>query len=144
MPTDADDTLLPFSLPSIGQKKITAAFDGGEVSSDGGVLLLAGADKRLGLINRLADSIPDPRNPALITHTMADLLRARVLAIACGYPDADDLGPSPPRPGIQAGLWAATRHRPAPRLAANPVAVREHARSANADPPHLRDDRSVV
>ena len=47
MPTDADDTLFPFSLPSIGKKKITAAFDAGQISSDGGVLLLAGADKRL-------------------------------------------------------------------------------------------------
>jgi len=41
MPTDADDTLFPFSLPSPGKKKITAAFDGGQISSDGGVLLLA-------------------------------------------------------------------------------------------------------
>jgi hypothetical protein len=40
MPTAADDTLLPFSLPSICQKKVTAAFDGGRISSDGGVLLL--------------------------------------------------------------------------------------------------------
>ena len=43
MPATDDDTLLPFSLPSIGQKKLTAAFAGGLISSDGGVLLLAGA-----------------------------------------------------------------------------------------------------
>ena len=61
------------------------------VSSDGGVLLLGGADKRLGLIDTLAALIPDHRDPALITHTMEDILRARVFAIACGYPDADDL-----------------------------------------------------
>src|SRR6202012_3171042 len=35
--------------------------------------------------------IPDHRDPALITHTMADILRARIFAIACGYPDGDDL-----------------------------------------------------
>ena len=91
MPANDDDTLLPFSLPSICQKKVTAAFDGGLISSDGGVLLLAGADKRLGLIDTLAAIIPDHRDPDLITHTMADILRARVFAIACGYPDADDL-----------------------------------------------------
>jgi hypothetical protein len=91
MPTATDDTLLPFSLPSICKKKITAAFDGGQISSDGGVLLLAGADRRLGLIDTLAAIIPDHRDPALITHTMSDILRARVFAIACGYPDADDL-----------------------------------------------------
>jgi hypothetical protein len=91
MPANNDDTLLPFSLPSICQKKVTAGFDGGLISSDGGVLLLAGADKRLGLIDRLAAIIPDHRDPDRITHTMADILRARVFAIACGYPDADDL-----------------------------------------------------
>jgi Transposase DDE domain group 1 len=91
MPTDADDTLFPFSLPSIGKKKVTAAFDAGQISSDGGVLLLAGADKRLGLIDTLAALIPDHRDPNLITHTMADILRPRVFAIACGYPDANDL-----------------------------------------------------
>jgi hypothetical protein len=91
MPADAEDTLLPFNLPSIGKKKVTAAFDGGQVSSDGGVLLLAAADQRLGVIDRLAALVPDHRDPTLITHTMADILRARVFAIACGYPDANDL-----------------------------------------------------
>src|ERR1700733_2313300 len=91
MPATDDDALLPFSLPSIHRKKVTAAFDGGLISSDGGVLLLAGVDKQLGLIDRLAALIPDPRAPNLLTHTMADILRPRVFAIACGYPDANDL-----------------------------------------------------
>jgi hypothetical protein len=91
MPASDDDTLLPFGLPSLCKKKVTAAFDGGLISSDGGVLLLAGADKQLGLIDMLAGLMPDDRNPALITHSMADILRARILAIACGYPDGDDL-----------------------------------------------------
>src|SRR5208282_5259340 len=89
MPATDDDTLLPFSLPSLCKKKVTAAFDGGLISSDGGVLLLAAADKKLGLIDTLAAIIPDHRDPALITHSMADILRARVLATACGSPDAD-------------------------------------------------------
>ena len=91
MPTNHDDTLLPFSLPSICQRKVTAAFDGGRISSDGGVLLLAGADKQIGLIDTLAAIIPDYRDPNLITHTLSDILRARIFAIACGYPDGDDL-----------------------------------------------------
>jgi hypothetical protein len=91
MPIAPDDPLLPFSLPSICQKKVTAAFDGGRISSDGGVLLLAGADRRLGLIDTLAAIIPDHRDPAQIIHSMPDILRARIFAIACGYPDADDL-----------------------------------------------------
>jgi hypothetical protein len=91
MPATDDDTLLPFSLPSICQKKVTAGFDGGLISSDGGVILLAGAEHQLGLIDTLAAIIPDHRDPTLITHTLADILRARIFAIACGYPDADDL-----------------------------------------------------
>src|SRR3984885_1799669 len=91
MPATDDDALLPFSLPSIHRKKVTAAFDGGQISSDGGVLLLAGVDKQLGLIDMLAAIIPDHRDPNLITHPMADILRPRVFAIACGYPDANDL-----------------------------------------------------
>src|SRR5271166_3361171 len=92
MPATDDDTLLPFALPSICRKKITAAFDGGLISSDGGVLLLAGADKRLGLIETLAAIIPDHHDTDLITHSMADILRARVFANTCAYSDADDLG----------------------------------------------------
>ena len=91
MPATDDDTLLPFALPSIRQKKVTAAFDGGLISSDGGVLLLAGADKQLGLVDTLAAIIPDHRDPTQNTHTMSDILRARIFAIACGYADADDL-----------------------------------------------------
>lgn len=91
MPATDDDTLLPFTLPNISKKKVTAAFDGGQVSSDGGVLLLAAADKRLGLIDTLAGLIPDARDPAQVTHPMADILRGRIFAIACGYPDGNDL-----------------------------------------------------
>ena len=91
MPARDNDTPLPFSLPGTGGKKVTAAFDGGLISSDGGVLLLAGADKRPGLTGRLAALIPDYRDPARITHPVTDITRARVLAIARGYEDANDL-----------------------------------------------------
>ena len=91
MPTTDNDTGFPFTLPGTGGKKVTAAFDGGLISSDGGVLLLAGADKRLGLIDTLAALIPDHRDPDRITHSVADIMRARVFAIACGYEDANDL-----------------------------------------------------
>ena len=53
-----DDSFLPFSFPAIGRKKVTAAFDGGRLSSDGGVMLLAQAERRLGLAERLAAVIP--------------------------------------------------------------------------------------
>ena len=86
-----DDTLLPLSFPAVGRKKITAAFDGGRITSDGGVMLLAAAERRLQLAERLAAAIHDPRDPQRVTHAMADILRARIFAIACGYEDANDL-----------------------------------------------------
>ena len=86
-----NDTILPFGFPAIGRKKLVAAFDGGRITSDGGVLLLGAVERRLGIAAKLARLIADPRNPALVTHSVDDILRARILAIACGYADADDL-----------------------------------------------------
>ena len=91
MPATDNDTGFPFTLPGTGGKKVTAAFDRGLISSDGGVLLLAGADKRPGLTGTLAALIPGHRDPDRITHSVADIMRARVFAIACGYEDANDL-----------------------------------------------------
>lgn len=78
------DTLLPFSLPSVQRKKVTAAFDGGRITSDGGVMLLGAFEASMGIAARLASLITDRRNPLLVTHSVADILRARMLAIACG------------------------------------------------------------
>jgi hypothetical protein len=83
--------LLPFALPAVCRKKITAAFDGGPLSSDGGVFLLAAADKRVGLLDTLARLVPDHWDPARITHEMTDILRARVFAIATGLFNASVL-----------------------------------------------------
>src|SRR5262249_4997855 len=85
-----EDTLLPFSLPSVERKKVAASFDGGRLSSDGCVMLLALAERRIGIADRLAAEFVDRRDPARVVHTLSDILRARILAIACGYADADD------------------------------------------------------
>jgi hypothetical protein len=86
-----NDTGLLFDLPSVARKKVSAAFNGGRITSDGGVALLALADRRIGIIDRIAGLIADPRDPALVTHSLTSILRARVLAVACGYEDASDL-----------------------------------------------------
>ena len=85
-----EDTLLPFDLPAVKRKKVTADFAGGLISSDGGLVLLRGVERRLGLAERLADCIRDWRDPALVVHTLPAMLRFRMFAIACGYEDADD------------------------------------------------------
>src|ERR1700722_13191338 len=81
----------PFGFPAIERKKVVAAFDGGRITSDGGVLLLGAVERQLGIADTLAPLISDPRNPLYVTHSVTDILRARILAIACGYEDGDDL-----------------------------------------------------
>jgi len=86
----SEDNLLPFDLPSVARKKLSVGFDGGQLSSDAGVLLLRGAERKLGLADRLASCIREWRKPERIEHPLAEMLRLRMFAIASGYEDADD------------------------------------------------------
>jgi hypothetical protein len=52
-----DDTIEPFWFPAVGRKKLTAGFDGGRLTLDGGVMLLAAAGRRIGIAQRLASLI---------------------------------------------------------------------------------------
>jgi hypothetical protein len=67
-----------------------AKFDGGLLSSDGGVLALREVEQRLRVADRLAACIDDPRAPDQITHTLADIIRFRLLMISAGYEDGND------------------------------------------------------
>ncbi|MGY2736687.1 hypothetical protein ACVWYO_004361 [Sphingomonas sp. UYP23] len=100
----ADDSGFSFTFPAIRGRKITAAFDGGRLTSDGGVLLLAQAERRLGIADRLAACIADPRDQGRVIHRVADILRARMLAISCGYEDAADLDTLRHDPGFKLAL----------------------------------------
>jgi Transposase DDE domain group 1 len=83
------DTLLPFDLLSVGRKKLTIDFAGGNQSSDGGLLLLRAAERKLGVCRRLAEAMPDRRDSERVRHAM--MVMARASAIACSYEDAIDL-----------------------------------------------------
>ena len=72
-----ENTLLPFDLPSVARKKLTVGFDGGQLSSDTGVLLLRGAEKRIGICARLAASLRDRRNPESIEHPLEEMIKLR-------------------------------------------------------------------
>ncbi|HTO64726.1 MAG TPA: transposase [Bradyrhizobium sp.] len=86
-----DATPLPFDLSAVRRKKLTVDFGGGNQSSNGGLLLLRNAERKLGVCGRLADAMPDRREASRIRHAMFELVMARVCAIACGHEDAIDL-----------------------------------------------------
>jgi hypothetical protein len=64
-------------------------------------MLLGVAERRLGIADRLAGLIGDRRNPRLVRHSAAGILRARMLAIACGHEDANDLDHLRADPGFK-------------------------------------------
>jgi hypothetical protein len=86
-----DDTPLLPGLSPVEGLDIHARFDGGALSSDGGVLLLREIERKLGLTDVLASCLADRRDPGRVVHSHASMIRARVMAIACGYEDCDDL-----------------------------------------------------
>src|SRR6266568_818275 len=81
--------ILP-GLPAVAGKPVHLTFDGGLMTSDAGVLLLAAIEQRLGIAERLADCIEDRRAPERVRHTLAEMIRYRALLIAAGYPDGND------------------------------------------------------
>lgn len=85
-----EDSLLPLDLPAVARKKVSLAFDGGRLSSDAGVLLLREVERELGIAERLAACLTDRRDAAKVDHTVVEMLKTRMFAIAAGYEDADD------------------------------------------------------
>ena len=75
---------------SLLSKDIVADFDGGNITSDGGSLLLRELDQRYAVTQRIADCLHDPRDPERITHELISIVRQRVMSIALGYEDAND------------------------------------------------------
>jgi hypothetical protein len=78
--------ILP-GLPAVAGKPVHVGFDGGRLTSDAGILLLAAIEQRLGIADRLAACIEDPRDPDRVLHGLAEMIRYRALLIAAGYPD---------------------------------------------------------
>jgi hypothetical protein len=68
---------------------LEAAFDGGRITSDGGLIWLAQTDEELGICERIASHVPEWRG-AYVRHSLVRLVRQRVLQIACGYEDQHD------------------------------------------------------
>jgi hypothetical protein len=85
------DSLFEMQFPPVAHRQVVSRFDGGEITSDAGLLMLSAADRKLRLTERLAGEIVDTRESGKVRHEVADLLRERIFAIAAGYEDANDL-----------------------------------------------------
>src|ERR1700746_304424 len=84
--------LTPFlpGLSPVQGKAVVARFDGGRLSSEGGLLALREIERRLGLADRLAGCLRGPRMPEKVVHRLAEIIRFRMLMIAAGYEDGND------------------------------------------------------
>jgi hypothetical protein len=85
-----DSTPLLPGLSAVQGKAIAARFDGGRLSSEGGLLALREIERRLGVGDRLAGCLKDPRAPERVGHRLAEIIRFRMLMIAAGYEDGND------------------------------------------------------
>lgn len=77
-------------FPALNRRKIALNWQGGSISSDGGVLLLQQMDKKLGLLESVAAAIADHRNPSYVQHSYGSMLKQRVYGLALGYEDLND------------------------------------------------------
>ena len=88
MKTDCTPQRFLFQGP--GRREVVASFDGGRISTEGGALLLRETDRRTGMLERFAACFEDHRLPEWVDHTVEDLVRQRVIALALGYEDLND------------------------------------------------------
>jgi hypothetical protein len=88
MPTECSRDLFGYEV--VEGRKVVAAFDGGQVTSDAGALLLGAAERAIGLVRRLARCFTDGRAPARVEHTVETMLMQRICGIALGYEDLVD------------------------------------------------------
>jgi DDE family transposase len=99
---------------SVAGKAVRATFDGGRLTSD--VLVLAEIERRLGIAERLARCLTDPRSPERVRHTVAEMIRFRVPPIAAALRLAAGI----------AGPWLLARHRDGRRWRQRPGAGRAY------------------
>lgn len=86
----ADCSPQPFLFQDLGTRSVVAAFDGGTITSDAGLLLLRELEGRRRIIRQFSFGFRDHRDPAAVEHSVEQLLAQRVLALSCGYEDLND------------------------------------------------------
>ena len=128
MPTECNPAL--FEFPRVEGRSVVASFDGGQITSDAGALLLGATDQVIGLTRRLAACFQDHRDTAFVEHTLETLLMQRVVGIALGYEDLidhDELRHDPVM-AVLAGKLEARRSDCAPLAGKSTLNRLEHGR----------------
>ena len=87
---DTTQDLSYLDFPALGPREVKASFDGGDISSDGGALLLRQVEQATGILRQFAACFTDHRDPELIEHPLDHLIAQRVYALALGYEDLND------------------------------------------------------
>lgn len=110
-----------------GRRQIEVNFEGGALSSDGGLMLLRQVDRRIGLSAAVAGALHDPRNPDFITHALRDLVAQRLYGLCCGYEDLNDHGALRSDPLMQTAVGTGEE------LGSSPTLCRMERRANRAD-----------
>jgi hypothetical protein len=136
MPTECSRDLFGYEV--VEGRQVVAAFDGGQVTSDAGALLLGAANRAIGLVRRLGRCFTDGRAPELVEHTVETMLMQRICGIALGYEDVvdhDELRHDPVLATL-AGKLEARRKDCAPLAGKSTLNRLEHAPASALDPYH--------
>ena len=88
MQTECTPKLLEFE--AVERRSVVAGFDGGNITSNAGALLLGQVDRGLGLVRRFADCFIDRRDPRYVEHQVETLVGQRIFGLALGYEDLND------------------------------------------------------
>ena len=124
MPNCTDEAM---DFGRLGRRMIEANFQGGALSSDGGLMLLRQVDRRMGLSQAMAAVLHDPRDPDRITHSLRDLVAQRLYGMCCGYEDLNDHDQLRHDPLVQTAVGKDSE------LASSPTFSRLETRATRAD-----------
>lgn len=111
----------------LGRRLIEADFQGGALSSDGGLMLLRQVDQRIGLSKAVAKVMHDPRDPGRVQHTLRELVSQRLYGLCCGYEDLNDHAALRSDPMMQTAVGTDEL------LASSPTLCRMERRATRAD-----------
>jgi len=89
-PTKTECSAETYSFGQLERRQVVAAFRGGQLSSDGGLILIAEVDRRCRISERVAACFTDHREPGRVQHELPDLVAQRLYGLAQGYEDLND------------------------------------------------------